>query len=418
MMRLRALLSCVLIFLPASLRADPEFSIGDPPPPLDLEHVVSAPESVEADALCWENLAGRVVVLEFWATWCAPCRAAIPHMNDLADAFADKPLLFISVTDESPETAKAFLEHREMAGIVACDTDRSLHQALGVRGIPTTIIVGPDGRIAGRTHPDSLNEDILERILAGERIEDHRTSRNTVPADEVEAAIQLALQTPPGQAVPGRDPAVVKGTPDALAQVIIRPVEEPSHFTAKSTASATSSGASAEVILAEAYDVPSKRVIVEADLPETLFTLVVKAATAEAKRTLLQAAAQIAFGVQCEVVQRPVEVYFLRAPDGVPAALQESTYPGSSFKATGDGLSFESFDMDMFVKSVGERTGRPLLNGTGLDGRWSFDIVCDTQDPAAVRRALQDLGFTLEPAIRDMEHLLVRPANPARAEAP
>jgi len=334
MMRLDALLPCVLIFLPASLRAA-ELSVGDQPPPLDLEHVVSAPEGVEADALRWEELEGRVVVLEFWATWCGPCRAAIPHMNELADAFAEKPLLFISVTDETPETAKTFLEQRQMAGVVACDTDRSLHKAFEIRGIPTTIIVGPDGRVAARMHPNSLTEKTLERVLAGERIEEQRASGAsgaTVPADEVEAAIQLALQTPPGQLVPGRDPAVVKGTPDALAQVIIRPAEEPTYFTALNTTGATSSGAPAESILAMAYDVPKERVVIETDLPDTIYTLVARAPTAEAKRTLLQTAAQIAFGVECEVVERPVEVYLLRAP-GRSAGAARGELPGLEFSS-------------------------------------------------------------------------------------
>src|SRR5262249_33930918 len=58
--------------------------IGDNPPQLGLETILQAPAGTEAT---WASLKGKVVVLEFWATWCGPCIAAIPHLNEMADQF-------------------------------------------------------------------------------------------------------------------------------------------------------------------------------------------------------------------------------------------------------------------------------------------------------------------------------------------
>jgi thiol-disulfide isomerase/thioredoxin len=58
---------------------------------------------------------GRATVLEFWATWCPPCREAIPHLNELADQFKDSPIDFLSLTPESEETVIAFSQNSSNA---------------------------------------------------------------------------------------------------------------------------------------------------------------------------------------------------------------------------------------------------------------------------------------------------------------
>jgi thiol-disulfide isomerase/thioredoxin len=79
---------------------------GDQPPPLKLKTLLQAPDGTKAS---WGALKGKVVVLEFWATWCGPCVAAISHLNELADQFKDRPVQFIAVTDEGEKVIGPFL---------------------------------------------------------------------------------------------------------------------------------------------------------------------------------------------------------------------------------------------------------------------------------------------------------------------
>src|SRR5215469_4401406 len=64
-------------------------AVGEKPPLLQADELLQAPGDAKVDA---ESLRGKVVILEFWATWCGPCVAAIPHMNELAEKFINQPV--------------------------------------------------------------------------------------------------------------------------------------------------------------------------------------------------------------------------------------------------------------------------------------------------------------------------------------
>src|SRR5437879_6535769 len=131
--------SAALLALSNAARSQPnEPKIGEPPPPIGLENILQAPEGTKAT---WAALKGKVVVLEFWATWCGPCVAAIPHLNELADKFKNQPVQFIAITDESEKIISTFLTRKPIHAWVGLDTDKSMFRDYSVTGIPHTIVV-------------------------------------------------------------------------------------------------------------------------------------------------------------------------------------------------------------------------------------------------------------------------------------
>ncbi len=137
---------------------------GTPAPALTNVHLLQAPKGSQA---AWDRLRGKVVVLEFWATWCAPCIASLPHFNQLAKGLDPARFQFISVDDEDPKVVQAFLARKEIAGWVGVDTSGSVFARYGVTSRPTTIVVDSRGRIVAAAEADNLHAADLEAVAQG-----------------------------------------------------------------------------------------------------------------------------------------------------------------------------------------------------------------------------------------------------------
>ena len=121
-----------------------------------------------------------VYVIEFWATWCPPCKRTIPELNKLHEANKDKNVVIVGVTSENEETVRPFVEKMEMKYVVAIDTNRSFAETYmdGIQGIPHAFIVDTNGIVAWSGHPAAGLEAALGEILAGTYdIEESRISQ-------------------------------------------------------------------------------------------------------------------------------------------------------------------------------------------------------------------------------------------------
>jgi peroxiredoxin len=118
-------------------------------------------------------LGKNVILLDFWATWCGPCVAAMPKIDEVAKKFADKGLVFRAVdVGEDAATIKEFLESNKLDPPVALDTKNEIGPAYKVNGIPQTVLIGKDGKVQvvhigySDNLPDMLSKEI-EDLLAG-----------------------------------------------------------------------------------------------------------------------------------------------------------------------------------------------------------------------------------------------------------
>lgn len=111
---------------------------------------------------------GRPVVINFWATWCPPCRQELPDFNKLAAEYADSvEFMMVNLTDGSRETVESVRKFTEKNGYsfpVYFDTKYSGASAYGIRSIPTTVVVDADGNIAA-AHIGAMSGDMLRGYI-------------------------------------------------------------------------------------------------------------------------------------------------------------------------------------------------------------------------------------------------------------
>jgi peroxiredoxin len=95
------------------------------------------------------NNRGKVVVLDFWATWCGPCVKSLPGLVEaMAEFPADKAMLVTVNQGETKDQVKKFIEARNLKMAVAMDGDQAVAKKYGVEGIPHTVVIAPDGKVA------------------------------------------------------------------------------------------------------------------------------------------------------------------------------------------------------------------------------------------------------------------------------
>jgi thiol-disulfide isomerase/thioredoxin len=118
------------------------------------------------------NTQGKVVILDFWATWCPPCRKALPELIALAAEYKDRGVeLFAVDVGESPDDVRAYLEEAGLDVQVVLDEDGSASGRYLVEYLPQTVIIGRDGQVAA-VHVGAVQDlrgevgQELEKLLA------------------------------------------------------------------------------------------------------------------------------------------------------------------------------------------------------------------------------------------------------------
>jgi len=126
----------------------------------DLAPPLSVTEWVKGGSIDIAAGKGRnVYIIEFWATWCMPCRVSSPHLSDLQRKYADRGLIVVGITDEDADVVKVSVEKAgaDMDYAVAIDDTRTTLDAYmtarGMKGFPSAFLVNREGNIVWRGHP-------------------------------------------------------------------------------------------------------------------------------------------------------------------------------------------------------------------------------------------------------------------------
>src|SRR5215813_363572 len=120
------------------------------PRPVDLigrDAIAFALEDLDGNRVDLQSLKGKVALLDFWASWCGPCVAELPHIEKLHRDLKDQGLVVLGVNNEDAEVARAFVKRKGYTFTTLVDEGREVTMKYGVSGIPQVFIIDRDGKV-------------------------------------------------------------------------------------------------------------------------------------------------------------------------------------------------------------------------------------------------------------------------------
>lgn len=178
------------LIIPFHLLAQEVISVGNTAPPI---HITNWLANTPGD----QDLSNTHIVLEFWATWCGPCIAAVPHMNELQDKMKGQDLVFLSMTYETPKKVDRTLKRVPFKSVVVSDTTKSTQINFGdgeegLASYPLTVLIDKKQVIQWIGHPNELNTDILKNFVEGTSIKTGKEEPAIQPTEVVSSDSQSA----------------------------------------------------------------------------------------------------------------------------------------------------------------------------------------------------------------------------------
>ncbi len=152
-----------MILISSQVYAQQTVKAGDKAPEI---HITDWIENVPED----KGMTGKYIVLEFWATWCGPCIAAVPHMNELQKEFNSPDLYYLSISDEPVEKIQRTLKRVDFKSIVVTDKTGQTQKNYGdkeegLKVIPLTVLIDNKGIVKWVGLPNQLTREVMTDFL-------------------------------------------------------------------------------------------------------------------------------------------------------------------------------------------------------------------------------------------------------------
>ena len=362
---------------------------GEAPPPLTIESVIQGDWD---RSMTLEDLKGKPVVLEFWASWCVPCVHAIPHMNELFGTFGSQ-IHFLHLSNEPEAVIRRTAKAKGMKGNLL-QIPKAVTLSYGARVIPRTIVLNAQGHVVAVTQPEDLTPERLEKLVRGEDVQ--FPGPKYQPADLTgDDTLSGQIRRPFGQ--------VIFQTGDAEGTGVR--YLQPGHMLI--------SGASLPVLLQIAYDLNGNRLNWAIEKPKQKYRVSVIAPdgqNATAKRMLAQNL-PLMLGIRTVPEQTLTEVFLLKRAATGELALQPSEEKRST-SANGNSLNLEGGTLADLASLLADfAVTIPVVDETDIPGTYSVSLSWVSGDMASIQSALAKLGLALVRGERPVPTLRIEAAS-------
>jgi uncharacterized protein (TIGR03435 family) len=344
----------------------------------------------------------KVVILDFWATWCSPCIASFPYLESLQKDL-NSEIQIITITDESRERIEKFLQKRKVNLPFALDADRKLSEYFPHRSVPHTIVIDKDGIIKAITTPEELTKTVLKDIIDGKEVllSEKKDVLNFDPAKPLSKSENFTYQitvTPfqdglPSMSNPTGGEGIYKNrrilctnlSPKALYEIAF---QFPISIRTK-----------VEVKDKEAFDWSKHTAI--------CFDLIVPEELADRRFEIMQQQLQLLYSFKPVIEKRKMNVKVLQVIGGQKAEIEVAVGGLKVVDSSGRGLSMKNAESKTIAEFLESQLNVPVLDETGLKGLYNLELVWYNEDASKVNETLREIGLMLTSAEKEADVLVI-----------
>jgi len=381
-------------FLLAAQELNPP-EIGKRAPELTLEKVLNKPDKVEATL---EALNGKIIILEFWATWCQPCIPAMDHLSTLQENFPDH-LQVIAISSEDEDRLRKYLEKRPTNAWIGIDSDNSMSRFYGARIIPHSVVIDKEGIITAITFPSEITEGKIKKLLSGESVSFKEKKRyvggNLSVDTEINQFTLFHVTVKPSQ-----------------SQSTWSQIHNKGDFKDRRI---TAGKFTIPMLYQLAYQIPShNRVIHNFKNPDQYkyenaekydFDLIVPQSQKENLYQIMIACLNHSFDLDAKLEKRKIKVKVLKVKSQVKLKVSDGSEDMYTFR--GPYFEAKNISIKKFTEYLENHTEVPVVDETMLTGRYDIKMEWQFEDPKTFYQELEKMGLVLEDAERFVEHLVL-----------
>ena len=367
--------------------------IGDSVPDYQFEKVLNYSKS----NINLREAKGKILIIEFWGTWCGSCIPALEHLNELQKKFKDD-IIVVGISDDTEERLNKFLLKRSVTLPLVSDPLNRSAKFFEVKAFPQTFVADKNGKIIAITSPDEITEEKIKDLVVGKNVEikTHISVANPVidyfnadPKTMFSFAIKPMIDSIRGNiSKKGRDVfqdrrySLINGTTEQFLREIFQKTN------------------TRMLILTDKKQFefkPENRFCFDIIVPEEEKEDFYKIAQEEAKRRLK-------YKIYTE--DKTVDVYILRKIEGSTMLKPSVLERKSSFSyGKRTRLSVDGGKIINLIEFLEQELKKPVVDETGLKDKYDFTV--DWANKEELLKELQNIGLTLEKTQRPVEMLVI-----------
>lgn len=390
-----------IISLSFSLYVSAQVKIGNAIPDIKLNSMLNAHEKTATLA----DLKGKVIWLEFWATWCGPCVEAMPHLQELQKQFGNK-LQVIAISTEKEKRIGQFIANKPSNLWFAVDTTDALSELFPHHTIPHAILIDAEGKVVAITEPENIKANIISDVIARKPInlsvkEDNMNPDPIKTYFNADAGIQNRfLMQPEIKGLGGSSHSYSNDInfKNRRLTIVNLPLESVYRIAYK------------DLPYGRTIDLTPKENVKQNKINYCIDIIVPRGQEEELFSTLRKELAA-RFELKAFIEKRTKEVYVLKIADTAKVNLLKlTTDKEETFAASHGAFSGQDIKLSKiadYLESFG-LVSMPVVDGTGSNIKYDISFDYQPEKKGSLMEAINNLGLKLEKGQRDIDMLVFR----------